>query len=79
MVVLVAVGGRGTLIGAIVGAALVSMARTYVNEWWNVAWPIILGGLFVGVVAFLPEGVVGLIRRVAARLGRRRAAPAPLP
>ncbi len=79
VVVLVAVGGRGTLIGAIVGAALVSMARTYVNEWWNVAWPIILGGLFVGVVAFLPEGVVGLIRRVAARLGRRRAAPAPLP
>ncbi len=74
VVIFVAVGGRGTLVGAILGAVLVNVARTYANEHWREIWPILLGGLFVVVVAFMPDGIVGLFRRLAARLTGGRAA-----
>jgi urea transport system permease protein len=63
VVILVAVGGRGTLIGAILGAVLVRLANTYINDEWGNAWPFVLGGLFIGVVTFLPEGIVGSPRK----------------
>lgn len=65
-VILVAVGGRGTLIGAILGTILVKLANTYINDAYKQAWPIILGSLFILSVVFLPEGIVGGIRRLAA-------------
>ncbi|MFL5263555.1 MAG: urea ABC transporter permease subunit UrtC, partial [Anaeromyxobacteraceae bacterium] len=71
----VAVGGRGTLVGAAVGAALVNLAKS----WFTVAspelWPFFLGLLFVLVTLVLPDGAVGLVRRVAAarRSARARA------
>jgi len=67
-VILVAVGGRGTLIGAILGTILVCLANTYINDEFNQAWPIILGSLFILVVVFLPEGIVGGIGRLASRV-----------
>ncbi len=70
VVILVAVGGRGTLIGAIIGAILVRLANTYINDEYKGAWPIILGGLFVLVVVFLPEGIVGLFRKLGGSLHR---------
>jgi urea transport system permease protein len=72
VVILVAVGGRGTLIGAILGAVLVNFANTYVNDTFKDKWPFLLGGLFIGVVVFLPEGIVGGLRKLAARLRRGR-------
>jgi len=77
-VILVAVGGRGTLFGAVLGAIVVSLARTHINEQYPEYWPIILGGLFVGSVLFLPEGIVGGVRKLAARFRKttpRVAAP----
>src|SRR5207249_3091813 len=74
VVILVAVGGRGTLVGAILGAVLVNFAETYINNEYREAWPIILGGLFIGIVVFLPEGIVGGLRQLADRLGRLRRA-----
>jgi urea transport system permease protein len=68
VVVLVAVGGRGTLVGAILGAILVNLANTYINNEYKEAWPIILGGLFVGVVLLLPDGILGGLQRLARRL-----------
>src|SRR5919201_2668524 len=68
VVILVAVGGRGTLVGAILGAILVRFANTYINDQSKAAWPIILGGLFIGVVVFMPDGIVGTLRRLPARL-----------
>src|SRR5205823_2495141 len=61
IVILVAVGGRGTLVGAIVGALLVNFARTYINniDALKPYWPILMGGLFIVVVVFLPQGIVG--------------------
>ncbi|MFL5302590.1 MAG: hypothetical protein ACJ79R_19850, partial [Anaeromyxobacteraceae bacterium] len=61
----VAVGGRGSLVGAAVGAALVNLAKS----WFTVAspelWPFFLGLLFVLVTLVLPDGAVGLVRRAA--------------
>ncbi|MGH1440038.1 MAG: urea ABC transporter permease subunit UrtC [Cellvibrionaceae bacterium] len=61
VVVWVAVGGRGTLYGAIVGALLVNFAKTRFTAIFPEAWLFALGGLFVFVTIFLPKGVVGLI------------------
>jgi urea transport system permease protein len=68
IVILVAVGGRGTLIGAVLGTVLVIMGKTYVNNEYKQGWPLILGGLFVMVVLFLPEGIVGWLRQTPLRV-----------
>lgn len=59
MVIWVAVGGRGTLIGAVLGAFLVSILKTGVSETMPGAWLYFIGLLFVLVVLFLPKGIVG--------------------
>jgi urea transport system permease protein len=56
----VAVGGRGTLIGPVVGAFLVNWAKTYLTGALPEVWLYALGGLFIAVTLFLPRGVVGL-------------------
>jgi urea transport system permease protein len=59
----VAVGGRGTLTGAALGAVLVNYGKTYFTSGWLAPyWLFMLGGLFVAVTLFLPRGVVGSIR-----------------
>ncbi|MDD3517339.1 MAG: urea ABC transporter permease subunit UrtC [Chromatiales bacterium] len=62
-VVWVAVGGRGTLFGSIVGAFSVNYAKTWFTSSWPEAWLFALGALFVLVTLFLPRGIVGLLRR----------------
>ena len=63
VVVWVAVGGRGTLYGAIAGAILVNFAKTRFTAIFPEAWLFALGGLFVIVTIFLPKGIVGLIEK----------------
>ena len=63
VVIFVAVGGRGTIAGPILGALLVSEGKDLINEKFRDYWPIILGGLFVSVVLFLPEGILGGVPR----------------
>jgi urea transport system permease protein len=63
LVIWVAVGGRATLYGAVVGAFLVNYAKTYLTGAFPEAWLFALGGLFVLVTLFLPQGIVGLLRR----------------
>jgi urea transport system permease protein len=72
IVVFVAVGGRGTLIGAILGALLVSWANTTINDKATEYWPFVLGGLFILVTVFLPEGIIGGIQKLARWLRRGR-------
>ncbi|MBE9117477.1 urea ABC transporter permease subunit UrtC [Lusitaniella coriacea LEGE 07157] len=62
MVIWVAVGGRGTLVGAILGAVLVSLARTLLSEKFPDFWLFFQGGLFLLVVTVLPDGIVGWFR-----------------
>jgi urea transport system permease protein len=59
-VVWVAVGGRGTLLGPIIGAVSVNALKSWATNVFPDAWLIILGGLFVFVVLFMPKGIVGL-------------------
>ena len=61
-VIWVAVGGRGTLYGAILGAVLVNLAKTLFTGWLPELWLFALGALFILVTLLLPKGLVGLIR-----------------
>jgi urea transport system permease protein len=70
-VIWVAVGGRGTLVGAALGAVLVNYAKTVLTGVMPDAWLFALGALFVVVTLFLPRGLVGT---AIERLGSRRAA-----
>ncbi len=63
VVIWVAVGGRGTLYGAIAGAVLVNYAKTYFTSALPDAWLYALGALFVVVTLFLPRGIIGLVAR----------------
>ena len=73
IVVWVAVGGRGTLAGAALGAGIVNAAKTLFTGWFPEIWLFALGALFVAVTLFLPKGVLGLVERKR----RARAAGAP--
>src|SRR5712691_8531158 len=72
-VIWVAVGGRGTLTGAVLGAVLVNYGKTYFTSGVLAPyWLFMLGGLFVAVTLFLPRGVVGSIRYWAGEWRERR-------
>lgn len=72
MVIWVAVGGRGTLIGAIVGTLLVNYARTFLSEQFAEIWLFFQGALFLIVVTVLPDGIVGWLRSQNISLFNRR-------
>jgi urea transport system permease protein len=71
-VVWVAVGGRGTLVGPIIGAIFVNALKSYATRAYPDYWPIILGGMFLLVVLFLPRGLVGLAEHAFALIKRNR-------
>ena len=62
IVIWVAVGGRGTLHGAILGAVLINYAKTQLTGLFPESWLFVLGALFVFVTLFLPRGIVGMSR-----------------
>lgn len=59
MVIWVAVGGRGTLVGAIIGTLLVRLAQTFLSESFPEIWLFFQGALFLIVVTVLPDGIIG--------------------
>lgn len=74
MVIWVAVGGRATLIGAIIGTLLVRLAQTFLSERFPEVWLFFQGALFLIVVTILPDGIVGWWRsyvwhKLQSRLG----------
>jgi urea transport system permease protein len=80
IVIMVAVGGRGTLAGAVMGVVLVNYAKTYLTGVPVVQpyWPIIMGSLFVVVVLLLPDGILGLFRKMSARAMKLYAGATPV-
>jgi len=87
-VIWVAVGGRGTLVGAAVGAILVNYAKTYFTSGILAPyWLFMLGGLFIGVTLLLPRGIIGTLHhwtalrraRISAAAEEGVAAPPPEP
>ncbi len=69
IVIWVAVGGRGSLIGAIIGAVLVNTGKSTISTINSDIWQLIMGGLFVGVVLLFPKGLVGTVKDL---IDRRR-------
>ncbi len=67
VVVWVAVGGRGTLYGAVVGALLVNYAKTRFTALMPDSWLFMLGALFVVVTIFLPQGLAGVLQKLQKR------------
>jgi len=71
-VIWVAVGGRGTLVGPIIGAVLVNFAKSWFTAALPEIWLFALGALFVAVTLFLPKGILGLAASLRARLPKRK-------
>ena len=63
IVIMVAIGGRGTLIGAAVGAVVVGAANTVLTGWFPEYWLFVLGAMFIAVTIFMPRGILGLLDR----------------
>src|SRR5215216_6866158 len=77
-VIWVAVGGRGTLAGAIIGAVLVNYAKTsFTTGMLAPYWLFLLGGLFVAVTLLLPRGIVGTVRHWSMSSRQRAGAERP--
>src|SRR5205823_8498044 len=75
MVIWVAVGGRGSLAGAVLGAVSVNYGRSVLTNYFPELWPFMLGGLFVVVVLLFPDGLIGIMRKLKERMSGKAAAP----
>lgn len=75
-VIWVAVGGRGTLVGAALGAVLVNFMKTWLTGAAPEFWLFGLGALFIVVTLFLPKGIIGTISQWRAARAERAAASA---
>jgi urea transport system permease protein len=62
MAIWVAVGGRGTVYGAVLGAVLVNLAKSLLSETYPDIWLYLLGALFIGAVLFFPDGLMGIMK-----------------
>ncbi len=72
LIIWVALGGRGTLWGPLIGAVLINVATAYLSSSMPFAWQLILGAAFVLVIVLLPQGLVPLLLRPLG-LGRQAA------
>lgn len=77
VVVWTALGGRGTLIGPIIGAILVNVTKSYFTIAYPDLWLFALGALFVFVTIFLPKGILGIATGLMSRVDRRRVPAEP--
>ena len=68
MAIWVAVGGRGSLVGAVVGALVVNAAKSSFSETFPDIWLYFIGFLFVGVVLLFPDGIMGLIKKLPGKI-----------
>ena len=68
-----AVGGRGTLVGPIIGAFFVNGAKSWFTVAFPEFWLFFLGALFIAVTLFLPQGLLGLVRKLRDKMRRKTA------
>ena len=79
-VVWCAVGGRGNLLGPILGAIGCNALKSYATHSWAEQWPYILGGLFIFATLFMPKGLIGLptqLKELKNKLTRKPAESSP--
>jgi urea transport system permease protein len=75
IVIWVALGGRGTLVGAAIGAIIVALAKTLLTGWIPEIWLFALGGMFVLVTLYLPNGVLGAVENTIKKLKPKSEVP----
>jgi urea transport system permease protein len=68
MVIFCAVGGRSSLIGAVYGTLFVNFGKTFFSESYPELWLFIMGGLFIAVVMFFPDGLAGVWAKYSHKL-----------
>jgi branched-chain amino acid transport system permease protein len=68
--VMLVLGGLGGLYGALIGAPVYILIKQVAQEWSPYYWMFVVGALLILVVLFVPGGLLGLLSRGAARLGR---------
>jgi len=64
LIIMVALGGRGTIIGAIVGALSIEVASAYLSGSLPYVWELIIGLALIGVILAFPDGLVGVVKRL---------------
>lgn len=69
MVIFAAVGGRMSLIGAVYGTLLVNFGKTMFSETYPELWLFLMGGLFIAVVMFFPNGIAGVYEKYSKKIG----------
>ncbi len=76
IIVWVALGGRGTLLGPVIGAIAVNWVKSWATGKENLVeyWPIMLGSMFVVVVLFMPKGLIGVPEQIRNLVQKRRKA-----
>jgi urea transport system permease protein len=80
IVIWVALGGRGTLVGAALGALIVAAGKSWLTANFPEIWLFVLGATFILVTIFLPRGVLGLFEQTfASRRSKPEAAASPEP
>lgn len=67
MVIFCAVGGRASLIGAVYGTLLVNYGKTFFSETYPELWLFLMGGLFIAVVMFFPDGLAGIYEKYSGK------------
>ena len=72
VLLMVIAGGSGTLVGPVVGAAIVVLLKNYVSAFVE-RWTMLLGFVFLAIVLFMPDGLVPGLKRLWLRFFRRRA------
>jgi urea transport system permease protein len=74
MVIFCAVGGRHSIVGAVVGTLLVNWGKTLFSEEFPQLWLFAMGGMFIAVVIAFPRGLAGVMTdQIVPRLGTRLA------
>jgi ABC-type branched-subunit amino acid transport system permease subunit len=75
VIIWVAVGGSGTLTGAVIGTLIVWQLQQKISSWSIAAWPIVIGAFFILLVLVFPKGLPNFIMGLAASWKKRRSAP----
>ena len=74
ILLMVALGGRGTLVGPALGAAVIVFLKNLVSVWTH-RWLLILGSVYIGTIVYAPDGIVGTVRQWLQKTRREAVAP----
>ena len=75
MVIFAAMGGRLSVTGAVIGALMVGLMKSYFSEQFPQTWLFLLGAMFIIVVGFMPDGIAGTIQKILTSKSAKKELP----